>query len=206
MTSLARVVDSSPELVPSIERIVAMGGAFDVPGNIRVPGFTESIPNPTAEWNLFADPVAAQVVLASGVPVMFVPLDATNSAPLRPAFRAEVDRLAAEGSPAARLVHAVLDRVVRPEAGEYYHWDPLAALVATGDVTCRETTRTIRVLAEPGGVVPQHDVDLEAFPWTDWHGEPRVNLDARTAGTIVDDPAGAPVRVCLSAALDEFAA
>ena len=79
--------------------------------------------------------------------------------------------------------------------------------MATGDVACRVlTTRTIRVLAEPGGVVPVHDADLQAFPWTDWHGEPRVNLDARTAGTIVDDPAGTPVRACLSASLDEFEA
>ena len=63
-----------------------------------------------------------------------------------------------------------------------------------------------RLGLEPGGVVPVHDADLQAFPWTDWHGEPRVNLDARTAGTIVDDPAGTPVRACLSASLDEFEA
>jgi len=204
MTALARLLDADPALASRVERVVAMGGAFDVPGNVRVPGFTEMIPNTTAEWNLFADPVAAQIVVTSGVPVIFVPLDATRNAPLRAPFRAAIEALADEGSIPARLVRAVLDRAVDPAAGEYYHWDPLAALVATGAVPCRMEDRTVRIIADPGGVVPGHEADRDAIPWTDWRGALRVNLDAATAGSIVDDPSGTTVRACMDASVDRF--
>jgi pyrimidine-specific ribonucleoside hydrolase len=204
MTVLARLLDADPSLASRVERVVAMGGAFDVPGNVRVPGFTEMIPNTTAEWNLFADPVAAQIVVTSGVPVTFVPLDATRKAPLRAPFRAAVEALADEGSVPARLVRAVLDRAVDPDAGEYYHWDPLATLVATGAVPCRMEDRTVRIIADPGGLVPGHAADRDAIPWTDWRGAPRVNLDAATAGSIVSDPEGTTVRACMDISVDRF--
>ena len=73
LTNLAVVLDARPDLGGRIERIVVMGGALDVPGNV------ESAPD--AEWNLYIDPEAARRVVASGAPVLFVPLDATNTIP-----------------------------------------------------------------------------------------------------------------------------
>lgn len=57
-----------------VERIVIMGGAFETLGN-RVPW---------AEFNVYADPHAAAMVLASGIPVTLFPLDATFQGLLTP--------------------------------------------------------------------------------------------------------------------------
>ena len=51
-----------------IREIVLMGGAFETYGNVTT----------TAEFNIFADPHAAQLVLDFGVPVTMVPLDVTH--------------------------------------------------------------------------------------------------------------------------------
>ena len=53
--------------------VVLPGASVDVPGNVEAA--------PTAEWNLYIDPEAARLVLASGVDVLLVPLDATNDVP-----------------------------------------------------------------------------------------------------------------------------
>jgi purine nucleosidase len=51
-----------------LREIVVMGGAFRCPGNTT----------PVAEFNILADPEAAQMVLSSGLSVRFVPLDVTE--------------------------------------------------------------------------------------------------------------------------------
>lgn len=63
-----------PEFVRGVARIVSMGGAFKALGN-RVPW---------AEFNVYADPHAAEVVLSSGIPVTLFPLDATFQGLLTP--------------------------------------------------------------------------------------------------------------------------
>jgi purine nucleosidase len=58
----------APEIAPRIREIVSMGGAYFEVGNIT----------PAAEFNIYVDPEAAAVVLASGVPVTLIPLDVTH--------------------------------------------------------------------------------------------------------------------------------
>ena len=62
-----------------------MAGALDAPGNIG-PG------HEGAEYNLWADPVAADAVLHSDVPVTLVPLDATNDVPITVHFALALQR------------------------------------------------------------------------------------------------------------------
>ncbi len=206
LTTIATVLAASPELIARVERIVMMGGAFDVPGNIRVPGFTEAVANAHAEWNAFVDPVALRAVLATGIPFTFVPLDATNAMVLRDVFRDGLAVRAAGGSRAAALIAEMLGRIDYSRYGEYYHWDPFAALVAVGAVPCRMEARTVRVRAEVGGEIIAYGIDPDDFPWTGWQGAPRVNIDPATAGEIVGDPAGTPVSVCMEASLEAFEA
>ncbi|QBF27422.1 nucleoside hydrolase [Pseudomonas tructae] len=67
-TNLALALVQKPEIVNGIKEVVVMGGAHFNGGNIT----------PVAEFNLFADPQAAEVVLKSGVKLTYLPLDVTH--------------------------------------------------------------------------------------------------------------------------------
>lgn len=67
-TNLALALIQRPEIAQGIKEVVVMGGAHFNGGNIT----------PVAEFNLYADPHAAAVVLASGVPLTYLPLDVTH--------------------------------------------------------------------------------------------------------------------------------
>jgi len=83
LTNLALALKADAATVGLAGRIVAMGGAVDVPGNVT----------PTAEFNMFVDPEAAHRVLAAGLPLDIVPLDATRQAVLpRAGMRATLAR------------------------------------------------------------------------------------------------------------------
>ena len=84
LTNLAEAFQADPTLAGQIKQIVIMGGALDAPGNVA--DENEGISNQYAEWNFFADPVAADIVLASGAPIVLVPLDATNDVPFTRSF------------------------------------------------------------------------------------------------------------------------
>lgn len=58
-TNLALALIQRPDIAKGIKQVVVMGGAHFNGGNIT----------PAAEFNLYADPHAAEVVLASGVPL-----------------------------------------------------------------------------------------------------------------------------------------
>ncbi|MDR2023802.1 MAG: nucleoside hydrolase [Hungatella sp.] len=72
LTNLALFIRMYPELLPRIECITLMGGGIDH-GNI-----THS-----AEFNIYVDPEAAEIVFASGVPVVMSGLDVTEKATLQ---------------------------------------------------------------------------------------------------------------------------
>lgn len=67
MTNVAAALIQDPDLARRLRRVVIMGGAVAVPGNVSA----------WAEANIFGDPEAANVVFQSGVKVDLVPLDAT---------------------------------------------------------------------------------------------------------------------------------
>jgi purine nucleosidase len=70
MTNLALAFALAPDVRSRVARIVSMGGGRFEGGNIT----------PVAEFNIFADPHAAQAVLNAGIPVVMHPLDATHHA------------------------------------------------------------------------------------------------------------------------------
>ena len=82
LTNIARALERAPDIAARIRRIVIMGGAYFEVGNIT----------PTAEFNIYVDPEAADIVFRSGVPLTVLPLDVTHKAlvttPRNDAFRA----------------------------------------------------------------------------------------------------------------------
>jgi purine nucleosidase len=70
LTNIATALTRAPDIVARIQRIVLMGGAYFEVGNIT----------PTAEFNIYVDPEAADIVFRSGVELVVMPLDVTHKA------------------------------------------------------------------------------------------------------------------------------
>ena len=68
LTNIAAALIKEPNIVPKIKEIVLMGGALREGGNIT----------PSAEFNIYVDPHAAQIVLESGVNCIVFGLDVTH--------------------------------------------------------------------------------------------------------------------------------
>jgi purine nucleosidase len=68
LTDLAMALVKAPDITTGIREVVLMGGAYFEVGNIT----------PAAEFNIFVDPEAADVVMRSGVPITMCPLDLTH--------------------------------------------------------------------------------------------------------------------------------
>ena len=66
LTNLARLLREHPADLEHAKNIVVMGGAVNTPGNVT----------PNAEFNFYSDPVAAEIVLSSRLPITLVDLAA----------------------------------------------------------------------------------------------------------------------------------
>eukprot|EP00903_Cladosiphon_okamuranus_P005468 g5453.t1 len=80
LTNLAWALDNHPEVSSKIDKVLIMGGAIDVPGNV----FADDVDghDGTAEWNIFWDPRAAKRVWDSNLKLVLTPLDATDEVPI----------------------------------------------------------------------------------------------------------------------------
>jgi purine nucleosidase len=85
ITALTDVLVKSPELEKGVRKIVFMGGAIDVPGNLDPNTIPPEIANQKAEWNIFWDPFAVDWLFKNtSIPIILFPLDVTNHAKLGP--------------------------------------------------------------------------------------------------------------------------
>ncbi|MGI2259265.1 pyrimidine-specific ribonucleoside hydrolase RihA [Shewanella sp. GXUN23E] len=104
LTNIATFLLAYPELKSKVERIVLMGGAAGV-GNWT----------PAAEFNIFVDPQAADIVFRSGIAITMCGLDVTHEAQI---MEADVARMRAIDNPVAQCVADLLEFFV------IYHKDP----------------------------------------------------------------------------------
>jgi inosine-uridine nucleoside N-ribohydrolase len=134
LTNLAEAVEEDVDVLDNVAMMYLMGGAVDAGGN--------AFENPAAEFNIWADPLAAQIVFATDVPITLVPLDATNYLPVTPYLYQAVEAHR-DYSEVSKFAAEYLE--VSPLFGGMYHWDELAAVVATDEavVTLEERLITI---------------------------------------------------------------
>jgi purine nucleosidase len=91
LTNIAAAFERAPDIIGRVQQIVLMGGAYFEVGNIT----------PAAEFNIYVDPQAAEIVFKSGAPLVVMPLDVTHKALTN---RARIEAFRALGSEAGRMV------------------------------------------------------------------------------------------------------
>ncbi|KAB7661003.1 pyrimidine-specific ribonucleoside hydrolase RihA [Plesiomonas shigelloides] len=104
LTNIALLLSAHPELKAKIARIVLMGGSAG-PGNWT----------PAAEFNIYVDPEAAEMVFGAGVPITMCGLDVTHAAQV---MDEDIERIRTITNPIARTVAELLDFFM------IYHRDP----------------------------------------------------------------------------------
>jgi purine nucleosidase len=142
LTNIAHAIQRDPDGMRDVGEIVVMGGAVMVAGNI---------PPGAAEFNVYVDPDAAEIVFTSGLPVTLVPLDVTHQVKLsRELARQRLER-SAEAD--ARFLWAAAQRYMdfyRDDQGHdgcYLH-DPLAVGIAIDRGVVRTSRMPVYVETE----------------------------------------------------------
>lgn len=147
LTNLAAAILEDPSIADGIGQVFVMGGALEVNGNVGSSG--AGIANDHAEWNIYIDPFAADVVFGSGIPVTLVPLDATQQAPVTRGF---IDALGeVRTTRTADLVHAMLTANLDfVDSGGFQFWDSLTAAIVTDETLAEFDEVRVRVIVEEG--------------------------------------------------------
>lgn len=99
LTNIASTLRQKPDIKERIERIVLMGGAV-----------CDSNITPAAEFNIYVDPEAAEIVFASGLPITMVGLDVTNKALFT---FSDIERIAGLNGKVSKVVAPLLEFFAR---------------------------------------------------------------------------------------------
>jgi purine nucleosidase len=106
LTNIATAFQKAPDIVARVQQVVLMGGAYFEVGNIT----------PTAEFNIYVDPQAADIVFKSGIDIVVMPLDVTHKALVT---QARNDAFRALGTPAGIAVAQMTDFFERFDKEKY---------------------------------------------------------------------------------------
>ncbi len=142
LTNIAMAIDREPRIVERIPTLVIMGGSHEF-GNV----------SSQAEFNIWGDPEAAKVVIASGVKsVVLVPLDCTHEAVVSDK---DCDDFAALKTPAGDAANLFIMRRIRAHDEDQPLVVPHTA--AVHDAVCICYLITPEVLTKTG----EYFVDVE---------------------------------------------
>jgi len=108
MTNVALAIIKEPLIIPKIKEIVFMGGAAFKGGNITA----------YAEFNIHADPHAAEVVLQSGAPCVMFGLDVTHQAVITDERLHDINHIGGDIGPVLAHMMAYYARTTKKAGGE----------------------------------------------------------------------------------------
>ncbi len=106
LTNIATAFQKAPDIAAKVQELVLMGGAYFQVGNIT----------PAAEFNIYVDPEAADIVFKSGAPIVVIPLDVTHKALVT---KARNDAFRAIGTPVGIAVAQMTDFFERFDKEKY---------------------------------------------------------------------------------------
>ena len=119
LTTVATALDKATEISAKIEKIVWMGGALNVAGNVEKS--LEAGQDGSAEWNVYWDPISTERVWRSQIEIIMCPLDLTNNVPVTSDIVYKMGRQ--RHYPISDLAGQCYALVI-PQ--DYYFWDVLA--------------------------------------------------------------------------------
>jgi len=123
-TTLVHALHQKPEIRHKIKEVVWMAGAIHVHGNVRTYSH-----NGSAEWNIYWDASSAHRLLSLELPLIMVPLDATNKVPVNLDFLRKLSQLSSyEVANLASLCWAITVNTIPGYDYLYHMWDVLAAV------------------------------------------------------------------------------
>jgi purine nucleosidase len=106
LTNIAAAFQRAPDIAGRVRQIVLMGGGYFEGGNIT----------PAAEFNIYVDPEAADIVFRSGAPLVVMPLDVTHKALTS---RTWVEAMQGLGTDVGRAVASWTDFFERFDVAKY---------------------------------------------------------------------------------------
>jgi inosine-uridine nucleoside N-ribohydrolase len=165
LTNVALFIARYPGLVDELQRIVLMGGAI-AEGNVT----------PAAEFNIWADPEAAQRVFASGVDLTMVGLDVTQKALMT---QTHADRLSTAGR-AGRLVAELYDFYSRHHKARYRrNGAPVHDALAVAHVIDGSLLRThyCGVVVDTGAVLSRGRTYVDRWDAAGWPANCHVAVE-----------------------------
>lgn len=158
-TNLAQALRLDPGIRDHIAAVYIMGGAVYVPGNIS--DLEPHTDNTVSEWNIYADPQAAQEVFESGLDLYLVPLDATNLVSVT------LDDVAAwrHGGPSADAAAEIYDLLLTSWGVEQAAiWDVMTAAIMIRPGLCGFQDLPLEVTAQGGPTSGQTRVLAQGPP------------------------------------------
>lgn len=160
-TNIAKAFMQDPELPQLIKELIIMGGAIDVPGN----------KNRVAEFNVFVDPEAADIVFRAPVKKILVSLDACNDVYLN-----MDDFKKLESSPIYPQIISMMKEYIKGIATfekerKAFMYDPLAAYYLLNPKAYK--TQMMDVAVETKGDVTRGMTVAEKRKW----GQKRPNVE-----------------------------
>jgi pyrimidine-specific ribonucleoside hydrolase len=171
-TNLAQALQLDAAIKNNISAVYFMGGAVYVPGNIT--GLIRDSNNRVADWNIIADPQAAEVVFDSGLELYMIPLDATNKVLLRQKDILPWHEGDVKAKMAADLYELMFDQLGL-KAVEVF--DLTAAVIMVQPQTCVFQSLRLGVITEDGNTLGQTVV----IP----NGEPNVHVCLKPNANLV---------------------
>jgi purine nucleosidase/pyrimidine-specific ribonucleoside hydrolase len=158
-TNLAQALRLDPDIRADIAAVYIMGGAVNVPGNLS--DLMSGSGNTVAEWNIYADPLAASEVFASGLEIYLVPLDATNQVSISRNDTRQWHSGGATADFAAGFYEMLLDSWNAQEAAI---WDVMTAVIMVNPGLCEFTPLHLQVITAAGNTSGQTVLVPDAEP------------------------------------------
>ncbi len=143
-TNLAQALRIDPGIKNNIKAVFIMGGAVKVPGNVT--DFYPDNPNKVAEWNIFADPLAASEVFESGLEIYMIPLDATNQVLITD----NDTRQWRQGGEIADFAADIYDNLLSSWGNRAAIWDVMTAVIMLDPELCDFKPLHMQVITAEG--------------------------------------------------------